>query len=137
MTERMTRGVPQANGEIAIPVVSLHTLGDLYVPFSMQQIYRKRVEAKTNGSKLVQRAIRGISHCDFTVAEQVEAFQAMVLWEQNGTKPGGDDVLTPATVAASTYGCTYTRNTLGPDDSGTTRALRGVIAQATAPCPVP
>ncbi len=129
------RWIPKANGEISIPVVSLHTLGDLYVPFSMQQIYRKRVEAKTNGSRLVQRAIRGISHCDFTVAEQVEAFQAMVLWEQNGTKPGGDDVLTPATVAASTYGCTYTRNTLGPDDSGTTRALRGVIAQATAPCP--
>jgi pimeloyl-ACP methyl ester carboxylesterase len=129
------RWIPKTNGDIAIPVVSLHTLGDLYVPFSMQQIYRQRVTAKGNGARLVQRAIRGISHCDFTVAEQVEAFQAMVQWEQTGTVPGGDDVLTPATVAASTYGCRYTRNTLGPDDSNSTTQLRAAIAAQTAPCP--
>ncbi|WP_326538859.1 alpha/beta hydrolase [Pseudorhodoferax sp.] len=129
------RWIPKANGEIGIPVVTLHTLGDLYVPFSMQQIYQRRVAAKGNSGWLVQRAIRGASHCDFTVAEQVEAFDAMVQWEQGGAKPAGDDVLTPATVAAPTYGCTYTRNTLGPDDSNTTAQLRGAIAQNAATCP--
>lgn len=129
------RWIPKANGEIGIPVVSLHTLGDLYVPFSMQQIYKRRVVAEGNDRWLVQRAIRGISHCDFTVAEQVEAFDAMVQWEQGGPKPAGDDVLTPATVAAPTYGCTFTRDTLGPDDSNSTRQLRGVIAQAGGACP--
>ena len=131
------RWIPKVNGEIDIPVVSLHTLGDLFVPFSMQQIYQKRVAAKGNSGRLVQRAIRGVSHCDFTVAEQVEAFQAMVQWEQGGAKPGGDDVVTPATVAAPTYGCTYTRNTLGPDDSGTTAQLRGLIAAQSPACPAP
>jgi hypothetical protein len=125
------RWIPQINGEISIPVVSIHTLGDLFVPFSMQQTYRQRVDAKGNGGWLVQRAIRG----DFTVAEQVDAFEAMIKWERDGIKPSGDDVITPATVAASTYGCTYTKNTLGPDESGTTRALRPAILATTPACP--
>ena len=124
------RWIPQINGEIKIPVVSIHTLGDLFVPFSMQQVYQKRVAAKGNSQWLVQRAMRGASHCDFTVAEQVEAFEAMVKWERDGIKPSGDDVVTAATVAAPTYGCTYTIDTLGQDDGGTTRALRAGIAQS-------
>jgi hypothetical protein len=101
----------------------------------MQQTYRLRVNAKGNGGWLVQRAIRGASHCDFTVAEQVDAFEAMVAWERDGIKPSGDDVSTPATVAAATYGCTYTRNTLGPDESAATRALRPAILATTPACP--
>jgi len=131
------RWIPAVNGEFRIPVVSIHTLGDLFVPFSMQQVYRQRAEAKGNGAWLVQRAIRGASHCDFTVAEQVAAFEAMVAWERDGVKPAGDDVLTAATLAATTYGCTHTDNTLGQDDSGTTRTLRGAILASTPACPVP
>lgn len=128
------RWIPKVNGEFRIPVVSIHTLGDLFVPFSMQQIYQRRVAAKGNSDWLVQRAIRGASHCDFTIAEQVAAFEDMIKWERDGVKPSGDNVVTPATVAASTYGCTYTRNNLGPDESGTTNALRPTLA-FLAPCP--
>ncbi len=131
------RWIPKVNGEFKIPVVSIHTLGDLFVPFSMQQTYQKRTAAKGNGTWLVQRAIRGVSHCDFTVAEQAEAFDDMIKWERDGIKPAGDDVVTPATVAASTYGCTFTRNTLGPDESGTTNALRPATLANSAPCPAP
>ena len=130
------RWIPKANGEFRIPVVSIHTLGDLFVPFSMQQVYQKRVAAKGNSAWLVQRAIRGASHCDFTVAEQVTAFADMLAWEAGGAaaKPAGDDVVTAATVAAPTYGCTFTNNTRGGDESGTTNALRPNIV-ALAPCP--
>jgi hypothetical protein len=132
------RWIPKLNGEISIPVVSLHTLGDLFVPFSMQQVYQKRVAAKGNSARLVQRAIRGASHCDFTVAEQVEAFDALVAWEQGGARPAGDDVVTPATVAATDFGCAFTRNTLGPDDNaGFVGALRAGIAASTPACPAP
>ena len=129
------RWIPKANGEFKIPVVSIHTLGDLFVPFSMQQVYQKRVAAKGNGTWLVQRAIRGASHCDFTIAEQVDAFEAMIKWETNGVKPAGDDVVTAATVAAASYGCTFTKNTLGPDDGAGVKALRAGIAASSAPCP--
>ena len=130
------RWVPQINGEFKIPVVSIHTLGDLFVPFSMQQVYQKRVAAKGNSGWLVQRAIRGASHCDFSVAEQAEAFDAMIKWERDGIKPAGDDVVTPATVAATSYGCTFTRNTLGPDESNATRGLRpAILASTPGACP--
>ena len=129
------RWIPKANGEFKIPVVTIHTLGDLFVPFSMEQVYQKRVAAKGNSTWLVQRAIRGASHCDFTIAEQVDAFEAMIKWERDGVKPAGDDVVTPAVVAATTYGCTFTKNTLGQDDGAGTRALRAGIAASSAPCP--
>ncbi|MGJ7489896.1 alpha/beta hydrolase [Variovorax sp. ZT4R33] len=129
------RWIPVTNGEIRIPVVTLHTLGDLYVPFSMEQIYQKRVAAKGNSQWLVQRAIRGATHCDFTVVEQTEAFDAMVRWERDGVKPSGDDVVTPTTVAQPTYGCAFTRNTFGPEDTASTLQLRGLIATSGATCP--
>jgi hypothetical protein len=127
--------IPQINGEFKIPGVSIHTLGDLFVPFIMQQVCQKRVAAKGNGGWLVQRAIRGASHGDFTVAGQVAAFDDRVQWESDGIRPAGVDVLTPATVAASNCGCSHTRKTLGPDDGGTMRALRPAILATTPPCP--
>jgi len=132
------RWIPKINGEFKIPVVSIHTLGDLFVPFSMEQTYQKRVAAKGNSAWLVQRAIRGVSHCDFTVAEQVTAFDDMIKWEGGGAKPGGDDVVTAATVAAPTYGCAYTNNTLGADDSPSfVGALRAATKANSVACPTP
>ena len=66
-----------------------------------------------------------------------QAFDDLAAWEQGGTRPAGDDVATPPTVAAPTYGCAHTRNTLGPDDNaGFVGALRAGIAQSGAICPV-
>ena len=129
------RWIPKVNGQFKIPVVSMHTLGDLYVPFSMQQIYRKRADAQGSGDWLVQRAIRAPSHCDFTVHEQVEAFDAMVKWAEMGIKPAGDDVLNPATVANPTYGCAFTRNAGGVDDNPVTVGTRAAIAPMLQACP--
>ena len=102
------RWIPQVNGEFSVPVVSLHNLGDLYVPFVHEQIYRQRAEANGSDQWLVQRAIRSSPHCDFTNAERAEAFDDMIAWEQNGTVPEGDDVLSPETVADEDYGCEFT-----------------------------
>lgn len=104
------RWIPVVNGQFNVPVVSIHTLGDLYVPFKHQQIYRRNAEANGNGNLLVQRAIRAPSHCDFSYQEQVEAMAAMLQWEQQGIKPAGDDVLNPRVVANPAYGCEFTRN---------------------------
>lgn len=129
------RWIPKVNGDFKVPVVTIHTLGDMYVPFSMQQIYRQRAEAQGNGDLLVQRAIRAPSHCDFTVREQTDAFDAMVNWAENGVKPAGDDVLTPATVANPTYGCAFTRNSPTVDDNPSVIGTRQLIAPMLASCP--
>jgi hypothetical protein len=128
------RWIPKVNGNFSVPVVAIHTLGDLFVPFNMIQVYRTRANANGNGDRLVTRAMRGISHCDFTVAEQTEAFDSMVKWEAGGSKPAGDDVVTPSVVAAPNFGCNFTRP-VAAGDTATTTALRGLVAQSGATCP--
>ena len=128
------RWIPAVNGDFRVPVLSIHTLGDMYVPFGMQQSYAKRAAAR-GSNLLVQRAQRGAAHCDFTVAEQVESFEALAKWEQGGDKPAGDDVLTAAVVAAPSYGCAFTNNATGPDDVKSTVDLRARIAATTPACP--
>ena len=103
--------VPRIRGTIRVPVLSLHTLGDLFVPFSMEQVYARRVDARGSSDLLVTRAIRDFGHCGFTVAEQNAAFADLVRWVEDGLKPAGDDVLDPAAVAAASFGCTFTLTT--------------------------
>lgn len=109
------RWFPQTNARISVPVVTIHTLGDVYVPFSMEQIYKRRAMALGTDKWLVQRAIRGVSHCDFTQEEQADAFDAMTTWEQQGIKPQGDDVLNAATVASADYGCKFSSTSRKPN----------------------
>ena len=118
------RWIPKINGEFKIPVLTLHTLGDMYVPFMMEQIYRERATAKGNSANLVQRAIRAPGHCDFTVAEQATAFADLVKWVETGLKPVGDDVMAASVVAQPNYGCAHTDDTVGADDSATVKTWR-------------
>ena len=128
------RWIPVANGDIGIPVLTIHTLGDLFVPFKMEQVYAARVKAKGNDKWLVQRAIRDVGHCAFTAAEATAAFDDMIKWEAGGAKPAGDDVATAATLAAPTYGCTFTRNTPSAEDFTLPATRAGFQAKYPA-CP--
>jgi pimeloyl-ACP methyl ester carboxylesterase len=99
---------PRINGTFSIPVVSMHTLGELFVPFHMEQIYAGRAAANGNDDLLVVRAIRDTGHCGFTLTEQIQAFADMVSWVETGVRPGGDDVLDPLAVADPDFGCAFT-----------------------------
>jgi pimeloyl-ACP methyl ester carboxylesterase len=103
--------VPVVQGTPPVPVLTLHTLGDLFVPFSMQQVYAERVAGNGLSELVVQRAIRAVGHCDFAPDELVPAFLELVAWVEHGVKPAGDDVLTPEVVADPFYGCTFTTAT--------------------------
>ena len=61
--------IPLILGKPYVPVLSLHDLGDLFVPFSMEQEYAEDVANKGRSELLVQRAIRAIGHCEFSAAE--------------------------------------------------------------------
>ena len=100
--------IPPISGQLSIPVISLHTIGDLFVPFSMEQIYARRAEAEGSADRLVIRAIRDHGHCGFRPAEEVRAFSDLVNWVENGVKPAGDDVLDAAVVADANFGCQFT-----------------------------
>ena len=100
--------VPVISGDIEVPVLTLHNLGDLFVPAHNEVAYASRVEANGASDLLVQRAIRGVLHCDFTAAEFSTAFLDLVAWVDTGVKPDGDDWLDPAAVADPEFGCEFT-----------------------------
>jgi hypothetical protein len=91
-----------------MPVLSMHTLGDLFVPFSMEQIYARRAAENGTADHLVTRAIRDINHCGFTTVEMERGFSDLVGWVVNGVKPAGDDILNPTAVANPNFGCQFT-----------------------------
>jgi len=101
--------IPVVKGDPRIPVLTLHNLGDLFVPFGMETDYAERVAANGVSDLVVQRAIRGVRHCDFTTQELVTGFDDLVRWVKDGVKPSGDEVLDPTAVAAAGYGCAFTR----------------------------
>jgi fermentation-respiration switch protein FrsA (DUF1100 family) len=99
--------IPPILGTFRIPVLTIHTIGDLFVPLSMEQIYAQRAKDQGTSNLLVQRAIRDHNHCGFAVVEEEAAFAALVNWVTNAVKPAGDDILTPAVVADPKFGCNF------------------------------
>ena len=81
------------DGRIERPLMSLHGTGDLYVPISLQQVLKRSVDAAGRSSLLVQRIVRSPGHCNFSAPELRRAFDDLVAWSKQGTRPEGDDVL--------------------------------------------
>lgn len=106
------RWLPLVQGDFDVPVLTMHTLGDFFVPFVHQQLYRKAAEANGSGDMLVQRAIRDPNHCGFSGTEFSAALVDLVMWVNSGVKPEGDDVLDPEVVSDEQYGCSHTNNEL-------------------------
>lgn len=102
------RWFPLVQGDFDVPVLTMHTLGDFYVPFRHQQLYREGAEEHGSEDLLVQRAIRAAGHCQFTSEEITQAMNDWLAWVNGGEKPAGDEILDPAVVADADYGCTFT-----------------------------
>jgi len=105
--------LPAINGDPGIPVLSIHGIGDLFVPFSMDQRYDKMMVAHGEGGLFVGRAIREVTHCGYTTSELSAGFSALVSWITTGRRPAGDDILDPRAVASPFFGCQFTDPTPG------------------------
>ena len=120
--------VPVISGDINIPVLTLHNLGDLFVPVHNEIEYASRVQANGKSDLLVQRAIRGVGHCGFTGNELATAFLDLVGWVENGVKPAGDEWLNTEAVSDPNFGCQFTDFEAGPPFGGPPHIL-------PTPCP--
>jgi hypothetical protein len=108
LPSRDLSGVPAVSGTPGIPVLSLHDIGDLFVPLSMEQVYAARTLRHGQGRLFVSRAIRGVGHCDFTRGELEAGFQDLVSWVRTGHRAAGDAILDPRRVARPDFGCRFT-----------------------------
>lgn len=82
-SSRALTQVPRIEGRPRVPTLTLHGLGDLFVPFSMEQVYRREVDANRSGDLLVQRAIRAAGHCEFTPTEVGTAWDDLTRWVES------------------------------------------------------
>jgi pimeloyl-ACP methyl ester carboxylesterase len=105
--------LPIIHGDPGIPVLSIHGIGDLFVPFSMDQRYDELMVAHGQGGLFVDRAIREVTHCGYTTSELAAGFSALVSWIATGARPAGDDILDPRAVASPLFGCRFTDPTPG------------------------
>lgn len=100
--------IPLISGKPRVPVLSLHDIGDGFVPFSMEQVYAQEVRRNHESGLLVQRAIRAAQHCEFSDPEAGRAWDDLVTWVRTGHRPAGDPVTDPKAVAGGTFGCRFT-----------------------------
>ncbi|MET8833307.1 hypothetical protein ABZV78_05245 [Micromonospora sp. NPDC004540] len=113
--------VPRISGRPTVPVLSLHDLGDLFVPFSMEQAYARDAAWHGRSRLVVQRAIRAAQHCEFSPAEAGAAWDDLVSWVRTGKRPAGDAVTDRKAVAAPDFGCRFSDPAAWTAGSGTRR----------------
>lgn len=99
------------NGDLNIPVLTIHTTGDGLVLNQQEQAYRSVVDAMGNGNLLRQVFIHRAGHCAFTPAELVTGFGTLV----NRINTGNwDHTINPATLNQEAASLGSTLNPVPP-----------------------
>ena len=75
------------NGEITIPVLTLHTQGDGLAVVENETAYDNVVHHAGNGELLRELFVHRAGHCEFTPAETIVAFAALSYRLDNGSWP--------------------------------------------------
>ncbi len=89
------------DGDISIPILTIHTTGDGLVPVENEQAYGKVVREEGNGNYLRQAYIHRAGHCTFTPAEMIAAFKTLVARLDSGRWKESTDPTSLNTLAAS------------------------------------
>ncbi|MEH3039826.1 MAG: alpha/beta fold hydrolase [Sphingomonas paucimobilis] len=93
----------EATGRFRIPLVTVHQTIDSLVPYAQSEGLGRITAAAGNGGRLAQYAVApttialpggltGYTHCGFTPAQNIAAFDAMRSWVRTGRKPAADAV---------------------------------------------
>ena len=109
------------NGDISIPVLSMHTTGDGLVVPENEQAYKSVVDRDGNGNLLRQIFVNRAGHCAFTPAETITAVQTLL----NRLSTGHWNVPSPAglnseAAALPSTDNVYIRTTTNSDGTSTT-----------------
>ncbi|HKW56214.1 MAG TPA: prolyl oligopeptidase family serine peptidase [Candidatus Acidoferrum sp.] len=75
------------NGEIHVPVLTLHTTGDGLVVVENESAYKDVVEDEANGRFLRRTFVSRAGHCAFTPAETIAAVQTLLERLETGRWP--------------------------------------------------
>jgi hypothetical protein len=86
----------QTSGALTSPLITLHTIGDPFVPYWHELLYRRKVDA--GGSTLLHSNIPVLryGHCNFRISEVLVAFALLVLRVTRQELTGTENVLPDA-----------------------------------------
>jgi hypothetical protein len=118
--DRQLTQIPIIFGKPTAPVLTLHGLGDMVVPFSMEEDYAADMARHDGQGLVVQRAIHTAQHC-VSPSEVGTAWDDLTRWVRDEVRPAGDDVAHPAAVAAATFGCQFSDRAAYAAAAGTHR----------------
>lgn len=90
-TEYLERNIIY-NGDIHIPVLTMHTTGDGLVVVENESAYRKVVREDGNERLLRRTFVSRAGHCTFTPAETIAAVQTLLARLETGKWPGVDAI---------------------------------------------
>ena len=93
------------NGQISVPVLSMHTTGDGLVPVEDEKAYSTAVHEAGNTALLRETFVHRAGHCEFTPAETIAAFEALSNRLRLGKWQGlsSADLNSVATALGATY----------------------------------
>lgn len=77
----------EPEGTLRMPVLTLHTTRDPTAPFFHEAAYQAAVAAAGASDFLIQRPVTGFGHCAWDVSQELAAFEDLVTWVENGTRP--------------------------------------------------
>jgi hypothetical protein len=75
------------NGEIEVPVLTLHTIGDELIEVEEERAYSDVAQRSQESNKLRQTFVNRAFHCNFTDAEIIAALDALIDRLDNGHWP--------------------------------------------------
>jgi pimeloyl-ACP methyl ester carboxylesterase len=79
------------NGKLAIPVLTLHTIGDNLVFVQVEQAYAQAVKKAGSRAMLRQVFVDRVGHCNFTSGEKLAAMHTLIDCLNKGGKWGNYD----------------------------------------------
>ena len=77
-------------GELQLPLITLHTTSDLFVPISQQQLLRRLAEEAGTGDLLIQRAGQASGHCSMLKEEWTQSLEDLIRWVEADELPEGE-----------------------------------------------
>lgn len=86
----------QTSGDLAIPLVAMHTTGDEIVPFQQMVLYYNKVAAAGNLAHLDVIPVLRYGHCNFTTDELLAGFSLLVLRVTGSRLEGLSQQIDPA-----------------------------------------
>src|SRR5260370_14078473 len=98
-------------GDVEIPTVTMHTIGDGLVIVENEHEYREEFGEEGDRGKLFQIFTNAGGHCQFSKSELAAAFEALVNWVENQQRPTKEGVIAACAQFQTVFGDTCNINT--------------------------